>query len=211
MDEVEFLVSYGSSGEFSRFRPDSAASYHRGDRVVVRSYQGLEMGVVLCRATPGHAPFLSRTAAGDLLRAATPEDERAAAEARRLGTRVADDARQLAAGLGLPLEVLDVEVLLDGRQAIIHHLRQAECDYRPLVSTLSHSHDLLITMQNLAEPAVEAGCGKPGCGGGGGGCSSCGSGCSSGGCGKGVKKDDVTAYLAGLREQMETRARTPLL
>src|SRR5207247_1382953 len=128
-----------------------------------------------------------RTALGELLRTATEEDERAADRGRSLGRRVFEDARRLALELSLPLEILDVEVLLDGQRAIVHHLRTVECDYRSLVSALSRQHDVLISMENLALPApvgASGGCGKPDCGkeGGGGGCTDCGSGggCSSG-------------------------------
>jgi hypothetical protein len=196
-------------------------AYERGDRVVIRGAQGLELGEVLCQATEDHSRFLSRTALGELLRLASEDDERAAERAHRRALAIAEDARRLADEMGLPLEVLDVELFLDGSQATVNHLRQVECDYRPLVSTLSRKYDVLIVMQNLALPveleAAGKGCGKPGCGQAeGGGCGSCGSGgCGTGGCatgcGSGAKKDDVAAYLTGLREQMERRGRTSLL
>jgi hypothetical protein len=218
-NDAEYLVSYGTSGDFSRFRPMTPRAYERGDRVVVRSTQGLELGEVLCRATEDHSRFLSRTALGELLRPASEDDERAAERARRRALAIAEDARRLAHEMGLPLEILDVELFLDGSQATVNHLRQLECDYRPLVSTLSRKYDVLIAMQNLALPAEleDKGCGKPGCGQiEGGGCSSCSSGgCGTGGCatgcGSGAKKEDIAAYLAGLREQMEKRGRTSLL
>jgi cell fate regulator YaaT (PSP1 superfamily) len=216
MDVAEYLVNYGRSGDFSRFRPTAPAVYQRGDRVVVRSHQGLELGVVMCPVTAEHARHLSERALGELVRRATPEDEQQAERLRARAGLLFEEARRLAAELRLPLEILDVEMLLDGQQAIIHHLRRESCDYRPLVSALSRTFDLLLVMQNLALSAEvadeEAGCGRPDCGHGGGGCTSCSSGgCSSGGCSQGTKKEDVAAYLAGLRQQIDSRARTPLL
>jgi cell fate regulator YaaT (PSP1 superfamily) len=207
----EYLVSYGTSGEFARFRPTAPAEFQRGDRVVVRTHQGLELGVVMCPARPEHAPFLSRTALGELLRSVTEADEKQADEARRFGQRIFEDARRLTFELELPLAILDIEVLLDGQQAIVHHLRQADCDYRPLVSTLSKKHDLHIFMNNLALPKEEiVGCGEPNCGQLTGGCQSCSSGgCNT--CGKGAKKEDVAAHLLALRKLMEDRNRTSLL
>jgi cell fate regulator YaaT (PSP1 superfamily) len=207
----EYLVSYGTSGEFARFRAAAAAEFRRGDRVVVCTSQGLELGVVLCPAQPEHAPFLSRTALGELLRPVTEVDEKQADEVRQFGQRVFDDAQRLARELELPLEILDVEVLLDGQQAIVHHLRQVDCDYRELVSSLSKKHDLHIRMNNLALPKEETiGCGEPNCGQLTGGCQSCGSGgCNT--CGKGVKKEEVAAHLLLLRQMMEQRNRTSLL
>jgi hypothetical protein len=73
-------------------------------------------------------------------------------------------------------------------------------------------------MQNLAVSLPDAeegehGCGRPDCGQtNGGGCSSCGSGgCSIGGCGQGARREEVGAYLAGLRSRIDQRARTSLL
>jgi len=207
----EYLVSYGTSGEFARFRPVTISDFRRGDRVVVRTSQGLELGVVLCPAQPDHAPFLSRTARGDLLRTVTEEDEKKADLARLMGQRVFEEAGRLAGVLELPLVILDVEVLLEGQLAIVHHLRQSDCDYRPLVSALSKEFDVHIMMSNLALPKEElVGCGEPNCGQLTGGCQSCGTGgCDT--CGKGVKKEDVAAHLLALRKLMEQRNRTSLL
>jgi hypothetical protein len=146
-----------------------------------------------------------------LLRLMTELDEKQAEQLRQFGLRVFDDAQRLARELELPLEILDIEVLLDGQQAIVHHLRQVDCDYRDLVSALSKKHDLHIRMNNLALPKEETvGCGLPNCGQLTGGCQSCGNGgCNT--CGKGVKKEDVAAHLLLLRQMMEQRNRTSLL
>lgn len=217
MTESEYLVSYGRAGDFGRFRPSAPLACRRGDRVVIRGSQGLELGSVLCPATSGHAPFLSRTALGEILRLAGPDDLRAAEAQRQRGLRLFEQGRHLVQELALPLEIVDVDVLLDGDRAIIYHLRREECDFRPLVSQLSRAHDLLILMQNLAEPAElhddhEHGCGKPGCGKTEGGtCSTCGSGGGCGTCSSGTHKDEITAYLLGRRQMLEERVRTPLL
>ena len=220
MNDREYLVSYGNSGDFGRFRPVDEASYQRGDRVVVRSPQGLELGEVLCPATPGHARYLSRTAAGELLRPISVADEQTAERAQQRARRMFEDGRRLAVELELPLEILDVEVLLDGTQAVVQHLLREDCDYRPLVSRLSREHDILVIMHNLALPQEPTageeeshGCGKPDCGqvNGKSGCKSCGTG-GCGTCGTGAKKDEVTAYLLGLRQKMaEQPLRTALL
>jgi hypothetical protein len=170
----------------------------------------VELAEVLCPARPGHASFLPNTSVGELLRLATPEDESAAARARRRGRELLGRAAALAAELGLPLEALDAEVLLDGKHADLHHLRWAECDVRPLVGTLSREFDLYLTLTDLsAQPAAEEephGCGAEGCGGGN--CGSCGDG---GGCSTcGVSGGDVQAYFSELRERM-ARGRTTLL
>jgi hypothetical protein len=202
----EYLVSHGKSGGFGRFRAVEPLVCQRGDRVVVRSARGFELGVVMCPATARHAHLLKDRSMGELLRRATSEDEQRAELLRQHSQCLFEDTRRSVSALSLPLEVLDAEILLDGRSAIIQHLRWADCDLEPLVQTLSHQHDLTLLMEDLALPGEpeesHGGCGQPNCGRAqGGACSSCGSdgGCSS--CGSG--KVDLRAYFAHLRTKME--------
>ena len=51
MGEPEHLLSYGNAGDFGRFRPLHPLACRRGDRAVVQSHRGLELGVVLCPAS----------------------------------------------------------------------------------------------------------------------------------------------------------------
>src|SRR5437016_2771095 len=103
--EREYVIRYGLLGDFGRFRPAIPVDCRRGDLAVVRSPRGVEVGQVLCPATPQHSHFLPDATAGTLLRLATEEDERAAHRARRLGQEVFDEARRGAEALDLPLEV----------------------------------------------------------------------------------------------------------
>jgi len=201
-DSREYLLSYGATGEFGRFRSLSPLSLERGARAVVRSHRGLEIAECLCPVRPGHARFLPNTTVGAILRAVTAEDEAAAARMQNRGEELFHAARQVAAEKGLPVEVLDAEVLLDGEQAILHHLPWGPFDERELVSTLSTRFDLRVLLHSLRAVEEEAahGCGREDCGNGG--CSSCG----SGGCGTcGVNTEEVQAHFAALREQMDAR------
>jgi hypothetical protein len=206
---LEYLLRYGLAGDFGRFRAARPLALGRGDRAVVRSHRGLELAEVLCEAAPGHAPFLPNTTVGQLLRPAGPEDELRAAQLRERESQLFDRGRRLAEELGLALELLDVEVLLDGEHGVLHHVRWAECDVRPFVSTLSREFALHVLLEDLtgpreaAEPREEGhGCGREGCGGGN--CGSCGSGGGCSTCGA-AKPQEVQAYFAGLRERMERR------
>ena len=67
MNELEYLVSYGLAGDFGRFRSLTPLVCRRGQRVVVRSHRGVEVGIVLRPATPRHASFLPNTTLGQLL------------------------------------------------------------------------------------------------------------------------------------------------
>jgi hypothetical protein len=206
MNDPEYLVGYGVRGEFGRFRAPAALTVQRGDRVVVRGPRGVEIGTVLRPATRRHAALLPDAPAGTLLRVAGPDDE---AQAERLGVQAGallERAGRLAAELGLPLEPLDAELLLDGEHAVLHHLRWDDADLEPFARALEVEYRLHLTLSDLTGPREEAaGCGS--CGTGGHGCGDCGSG-GCGACGS-VRPDEVQEYFAGLRQKMEQRL--PLL
>ncbi|HTU91338.1 MAG TPA: PSP1 C-terminal domain-containing protein [Gemmataceae bacterium] len=218
MEAQEYLASFGKSGEFGRFRTVSPLYLHRGERVVVRGSRGVEIAEVLRQATPRHAHFLPNTSVGQLLRRLTPADEQSESELRLRAHQLFERAGQLATEMGLPLLLVDVELLLDGEHAVLHQLRWEDADVRPFVSTLSREfsmHVLLVDLSrdlNGAAPEGSneaAGCGRPHCGQkADGGCSSCGTG-GCGSCGS-AAPNDVELYFAQLREQME-RQRTALL
>jgi hypothetical protein len=209
-----YLVQYGKSGFVGRFRPASAELHARGDRVVVRSRRGLELGTVLCEP----AARFDAPDDGDLVRRAT-DDEPGAGETRSAELLATAQAR--ADELGLPLALVDAEVLLDD-SAVVHGLPWAECDATALFEELSAWFGCPVRLLDLSRGEVAKdepahGCGKPDCGAESGGCSSCGTGggCSTGSCSRGRVKsaDDLTAYFRDLREKMEhhINGRTPLV
>src|SRR5437016_1969893 len=136
MGESEYLLSYGITGEFGRFRCVEPLTCVRGDPVVVRSPRGVELGVILRPASPGHGRMLAEQFLGQVLRRAAEEDLQLAERMQQRSQRLFEDARRFAGEFDLPMEILDVEVLLDGRQGVVHYLRWAECDPRPLMDAL---------------------------------------------------------------------------
>lgn len=209
----EYLVSHGPGGGVGRFAAGGAVCA-RGDRVVIETGRGLELGVVLCAATERHARLMAAPAAGRLLRVAGADDE---ALARRLHQRaqgIFETCRRAAAAQGLPVEILDVELLFDGGRAVVQHLRWGECDFAEFAECLRREHGVEVWLDDLSVPAAPAeeehgGCGKPGCGQESGSCTSCGTGGGCGSCARGSDVD-LRAYFAHLRAEMEQR-RVPLL
>lgn len=193
---ISYLVNYGANGEFGLFSSGGASTFGRGDRVVVRSSHGLECGVVLCSSTEGHRRFLSGAAGGELLRRLNEDDIQDARRRDHQAGELFQEACRQVRALGLPLEVVDARVTLDGETGLVYHLQAATCDYRPLVSALSRQFDLNIFMESLAAIANAPGCGRPGCGQDSGGCTSCGSGGCGASCGKGARPEEVSAMLA---------------
>lgn len=174
---TEYLVSYGLTGELGRFA-GPAGGLARGMRVVIPTSRGVEIGEVLRPASSRLGELMGDPPAGDVIRAATEDDER----------RAAEQAAKAAAFRDLP-GVLDCEVLFDGRTAMIQVVGLSAV---PEASALAAASGLTLTVIDLAPPAAESGCGSCGSGGG------CGTGC-------GGETSDVRGYFAALREQRDSR------
>lgn len=213
----EYLVAHGRAGHVGRFAAGDA-SFLRGTAVVVRSRRGVELGEVLSELFPERAT-LPDDFVGQLIRGTTADDLIEADRCSSRSHQLVSDAEIFSQQLGLPIAVLDAEVLLDGRQAVLHAVPYAACDLGPLLERLGESRGLIVRLYDLgadAPPPEDAAdhleefkCDKPDCGEGD--CSSCGTddgGCSS--CSSGGAKQ-LADYFSGLREEMEKTSRLPLV
>jgi cell fate regulator YaaT (PSP1 superfamily) len=209
------LVQFGRLGFIGRFT--ATAGVARGERVIVRGPRGVEMGTVLCN--PDEPFETTLPPEGELVRAATAEDDAHAASLSGRSAELLGQAVAAAGERGLPLTFVDAELTFDDH-FILHGLAWAACDATPLFEDLSEQFGLTVRLLDLSrapttrDPKPSGGCGEPGCGSGEGGCSTGGGGCSSGGCSRGSVKsgDELSAYFANLRRQMEAAGatRTPL-
>ena len=189
----------------------------RGTAVLVESTSGLEAGTIVGPASQRHARLLGPAIAGQLLRPFTDGDAELWQDRLRQAQAIFDRSRLLTEQLQLPLEILDVDILFDGSQAILQFLGSDDVGLETLADSLHADFGTDIRFENLCQvPASQeeedhhGGCGKPDCGkASGGSCTTCGTGggCSSCAKGSGV---DLKDYFAHLRGKME-KERVPLL
>lgn len=205
-----YLVQYGRSAFVGRFTCDPPLDPTRGDRVVVRTPRGLELGHILGPALDRFAATIDPSAGGELIRLATSDDVESADRGETLAQQLLATAERRAATDELPVAVLDAEPLLGGATAILHVLPWAAFDADSFVGSLAAEVAATVRLQDVSRTPTRTDppttCGKPGCGTTEGGCSSCGTGggCSTGSCSKGSVKsaDELTAYFADLRAKM---------
>lgn len=205
----QYLVSFGKSGAVGVFTAPEPVVLKRGSRAIVQTSRGVEFGTVLHPATLRQARLLGAVAAGTFIRSATAEDVGKRAEQSTIERTLFDASRALAQQEVLSLEILDVDLLFDGTQAILQFVGD-ETNTEQLAHVLEVQFGLTIRLENIAGPRTppeeEPRCDKPDCGregSAGGGCSTCstGGGCSS--CGD--SKVDVREYFSHLRTKMNTR------
>lgn len=213
----EYLVNYGRTAFLGRFVNCAGIALERSANVVVQSSRGIETGVVLSEAASRFAHLVGLPS-GDILRKLAEDDLLRQRANDRKAIDLQREAQDAADSLGLPLTILDAEILLEADRAVVHLLPFAECDPTPLRELLSQRHGYSVSFldpRTMPEPDT-GGCGKPGCGSSKGSCSDCGTGgggCSTGSCSSGKVKDakEMTDYFVQLRQKMEQEVgRVPL-
>ena len=202
----QFVVSFGKSGALGVFTSTEPMRLGRGCAVIVQTDRGVEIGAVLGPASLLQARLLGATSSGVLLRRVSPADEAMREQRADLSQQIFDTGRAWAQRDGLSLEILDVDLMFDGSQAIVQFVGD-EAATEPFVFALGTHFKITVRLENLAvakEEHEHGGCDKPDCGRqAGGSCSTCstGGGCST--CGSG--KTDLREYFGHLRTQMESR------
>jgi len=166
------LVRYGRIPEVARCRFPGDLPIARGQRVVIRTHRGLELASVveLVRRRPDDA---EETVSLEVVRVASPDDE---AAARTLASRLQQDFgpwQERMTEWKLDLQLIDLEVTLDGEKLILYVLndRGPECTKLALQAAAGGFGVIEVQPVSaegfLAAPKPESG---GGCGSGGGGC-----------------------------------------
>ena len=120
-----YLVRYGLMGHVGRFACDPAAGpweeLIRGRPVVVQTDRGLELGEVLVRpALAWNADRRADEAANSLIRPAGPADLEGARRSESLRAERFADCRRILDECDSPVELIDVEPLLDHDTTVLH-------------------------------------------------------------------------------------------
>jgi hypothetical protein len=174
-NEPVTLVRYGLMGHVGRFAGilpgDPASDLPRGLVVVVRTDRGDELGEVLLHlassswendpsersqaASAAGASTVAASASADrfrLIRAALPGDLENSRQAERLRGERFDHCRQILAEGRWPLELLDVEPLLDLDTTVLYILGPLCLDLAPLHAEFRDRCDFHMVFEHVATP-----------------------------------------------------------
>jgi cell fate regulator YaaT (PSP1 superfamily) len=166
---AKYVVRHGTMRFLGEFEPGEGEVYARADDVVVRSERGLEVGQVLCEASPRALELLADRTRGRIVRRLTEEDRVEidrlhAAEAEELGT-----CQRFVGQRRLQMELVDVEHLFGGERIVFYFLAEKRVDFRELVRDLARAYQTRIEMRQIgvrdeAKLLADYGdCGKPVC------------------------------------------------
>lgn len=165
---VAWIVRHGAMRFLGEFDPE-AGTYARGDEVVVRTDRGLELGQVLCPATPKAVAMITDPTRGRLVRVITERDRGERGRIEALEHRELETCERFATTRRLQMELVDVEHLFGGERIIFYFLAEKRVDFRELVKDLAREFQTRIEMRQIgvrdeAKLLADYGdCGKPVC------------------------------------------------
>jgi len=206
----QILIRYGLMNQVGQFSSDTD-QYVRGQTVVIRSHRGTELGEVLLALPPGSASNVAEPESPTrVLRVAEPADLALALQADQSRPSRFELCAQVVQERDWPLELIDVEPLLDDRRTVLHYLGPHRLDLAEILATFRDRCNMEVMLEavgrDLAEEEDEAAANEEADSGG---CGSCGSGgsagCGSGGgCGSG---DGGGCSTCGVKSLLAARRR----
>jgi cell fate regulator YaaT (PSP1 superfamily) len=164
-----FIVRHGAMRFLGDFEAGDNLLWVRGDKVVLRTDRGLEVGEVLCESTPRALELLSEPTSGRILRRLTAEDQAEVDRLRQAECDEFDACLHFVAQRKLQMELVDVEHVFGGERIVFYFLAEKRVDFRELVKDLARSYQTRIEMRQIgvrdeAKLLADYGdCGKPVC------------------------------------------------
>lgn len=169
----KYIVRHGALrflGEFAP--PDEQPLWKRGERLVVRTPRGLELGELLCEASERTRGFLQEPTEGQILRRMTENDRNIEKKLLNLQQQEYDLCRGLIESRRMQMDLVDVEHLFGNDRIVFYFLvrpPEKRVDFRDLVRDLARECQTRIEMRQIgvrdeAKLLADYGdCGKPVC------------------------------------------------
>ncbi len=164
-----YVVRYGQMRFLGEYSGLAGQQHIRGQRVVVRSDRGMEIGEVLCPATDRTALFLENPFKGEILRLASADDLKAEESLATLQKTGFTTCQEFIAKRRLQMDLVDVEAILGRERMVFYYLSEKRVDFRELVKDLARALQTRIEMRQIgvrdeAKLLADYGdCGKPVC------------------------------------------------
>jgi len=146
---AEYILRYGGMRFLGLFKGDGNGEYRHGDRVIVRTDRGLEVGVVLRESTPETAEMLREAGEGQILRKMTREDDIEAEQIQAHVPGEMETCREYIEKLGLSMHLVDLEHIFGGERIIVYYLAESRVDFRELVRQLAGEFQTRIEMRQI--------------------------------------------------------------
>jgi cell fate regulator YaaT (PSP1 superfamily) len=164
-----YVVRYGRMRFLGECAGLPGQEHPRGQRVVIRSDRGTELGDVLCPVSERTAPFMPSPIQGEILRLPTADDH---LQEQRQANDQSDyftTCQELVAKRRLQMDLVDLEIIHGRERVVFYYLAAKRVDFRELVKDLARALRTRIEMRQIgvrdeAKLLADYGdCGKPVC------------------------------------------------
>jgi cell fate regulator YaaT (PSP1 superfamily) len=166
---AKYIVRHGAMRLLGEFAAPPRSTFARGQRVVVRSDRGQEIGDVLCPSTPEAVSHLPEPTHGEIVRLANDDDCQREQQLKESSKKHFVTAGLLIAEHHLAMQLVDVEPLFGGERIIFYFLAEKRVDFRELVRSMAREFQTRIELRQIgvrdeAKLLADYGdCGKPVC------------------------------------------------
>jgi cell fate regulator YaaT (PSP1 superfamily) len=164
-----WIMRHGVMRFLGEFEPMEGVVCPRGSRVVARTERGLEIGEILCEATPQAMAMIAEPTRGQIVRLLTADDQAAAGRLKEKERVEFDGCLSFIEQRQLQMALVDVEHLFGGERIVFYFLSEKRVDFRELVKDLAREFQTRIEMRQIgvrdeAKLLADYGdCGKPVC------------------------------------------------
>ena len=151
------------------FVMNAKSEHRRGQIVIARTNRGLERGEVLCEANERILGQMKDPPSGTIQRESSIEDENDHRQLIVRQKREFETCKRMIQETGLPMSLVDVELIFGGEQVVVYYCSEDRVDFRELVKKLSSQYQTRIEMRQIgardeAKVLADYGdCGKPVC------------------------------------------------
>ncbi len=166
---ASYITRHGAMRFLGEYEAPAETSFPKGQEVIVRSERGLEVGEVLCPATPQAVQLIQEPTKGQIVRGMTEDDHAAVDRLRQVELREFEKCLEFVAQRHLQMELVDAEHLFGGERVVFYFLAEKRVDFRELVKDLAREFRTRIEMRQIgvrdeAKLLADYGdCGKPVC------------------------------------------------
>lgn len=146
---ADYIARYGAMRFLGVFSVGAGRECRRGMEVIVRTDRGLEIGEVLCEATPDVTASVKDPASGQILREMTAEDRHELTRLHQQARKEFDVCQKNIDTLGLKMQLVDVEHIFGGERIVVYYLAETRVDFRELVRALAGEFQTRIEMRQI--------------------------------------------------------------
>lgn len=165
----KYIVRHGAMRMLGEFVAENEVTYSRGARVVVKTERGMELGDILCPATPQAVAYLPEPTNGEIVRSMSAEDYQREGKIQVESKQQFETAGRLVAEHRLAMQLVDVEPIFGGERIVFYFLSDKRVDFRELVRAMAREFQARIELRQIgvrdeAKLLADYGdCGKPVC------------------------------------------------